>query len=220
MNDSEKIKDLMKARNLSQNAFAKETGVAQSYISYIINGKTKITEKIAKKICTALDIDLAYFQDEEEIVDEPELEEMLELNEIENNKVMTNTITDDDTSNYGDIISLAIQITDLRNELVEKIKNDRERDRYYNGVDQDFLHHVENLDKLTDKEAIDIILKEKESRKNRRTVKNRIFLIQGLLNSMTNPNLYQFVINGIDKTKNFEYKSRKELNNNGVNWDM
>ena len=65
MSDAEKIWELMKARHLSQNAFAKETGVAQSYISYILNGKQRLTEKIAKKICAALDIDMSYFQNEE-----------------------------------------------------------------------------------------------------------------------------------------------------------
>ena len=184
MTDSEKIKDLMKARNLSQNAFSKETGVAQSYISYIINGKQEITERIAKKICDALDIDISYFQKEESVKEEDEVV-------LENTKTEDKTsISVDDMAIFGDILEIAIKITELRNELLEKIKIDREKDKYYNGIDQNFLHHVEMLDKLSDKEAIDIILKEKESRKNRRNVKNRVFLIQGMLNSMTNPNLY------------------------------
>ncbi len=215
MSDAEKIKDLMKARNLSQNAFAKETGVAQSYISYIINGKQQITERIAKKICSALDIDIEYFKNEE--VDEEPVEEIIAIAEKETN---TNTISVDDAALYGDILEIAIKITELRGQLLEKIKIDREKDKYYNGIDQDFLHHVENLDKLSDKEAIDIILKEKESRKNRRTVKNRVFFIQGMLNAMPNPNLYQFVINGINRNKNFEYKPRNEMNNNAIKGDM
>ena len=216
MTDSEKIKDLMKARNLSQNAFAKETGVAQSYISYIINGKQQLTEKIAKKICTALDIDLSYFQEE---VEEKQPTQQ-EANNIAKNEDSTNVISTDDAAIYGDIIEIAIKITELRNQLVDKIKIDRDKDRYYNGIDQDFLHHVENLDKLSDKEAIDIILKEKESRKNRRTVKNRVFVLQNLLNTMTTPNLYQFVVYGINKTKNFEYKPRNEMNVNAINGDL
>ena len=209
MNDAEKILDLMKARNLSQNAFSKETGVAQSYISYIIHGKQRITEKIAKKICTALDIDMSYFQEEK--IEEPK----------EEVKEEENVISTDDATIYGDIIEIAIKITELRNELLAKIKSDREKDKYYNGIDQDFLHHVENLDKLSDKEAIDIILKEKESRKNRRNVKNRVFILQNLLNTITNPNLYQYVLYGISKTKNFEYKPRSEMNNaEKINGDM
>ena len=117
-------------------------------------------------------------------------------------------------------MTLGQKITELRNQLVDKIKIDRDKDRYYNGIDQDFLHHVENLDKLSDKEAIDIILKEKESRKNRRTVKNRVFVLQNLLNTMTAPNLYQFVVYGINKTKNFEYKPRSEMNVNAINGDL
>ena len=216
MNDAEKIKDLMKARNLSQNAFAKETGVAQSYISYIINGKQKLTEKIAKKICTALDIDLSYFQEE---VEEKQPTQQ-ETHNIVKNDDSTNVISTDDAAMYGDIIEIAIKITELRNQLVDKIKIDRDKDKYYNGIDQDFLHHVENLDKLSDKEAIDIILKEKESRKNRRTVKNRVFVLQNLLNTMTTPNLYQFVVYGINKTKNFEYKPRSEMSVNAINGDL
>ena len=217
MNDSEKIKDLMKARNLSQNAFAKETGVAQSYISYIINGKQQITERIAKKICSALDIDISYFQDEEEVVEEEENIENITTSIKTDDKT---SISVDDMAVFGDILEIAIKITELRNELVEKIKVDREKDKYYNGIDQDFLHHVEMLDKLSDKQAIDIILKEKESRKNRRSVKNRVFLIQGMLNSMTNPNLYIFAVNGINRAKNFEYKPRNEMNNNAFKGDM
>ena len=216
MNDSEKIKDLMKARNLSQNAFAKETGVAQSYISYIINGKQQITERIAKKICSALDIDISYFQDEEEVVEEENVENITTSIKTDDKT----SISVDDMAVFGDILEIAIKITELRNELLEKIKVDREKDKYYNGIDQDFLHHVEMLDKLSDKQAIDIILKEKESRKNRRNVKNRVFLIQGMLNSMTNPNLYIFAVNGINRAKNFEYKPRNEMNNNAFKGDM
>lgn len=216
MSDAEKIKDLMKARNLSQNAFAKETGVAQSYISYIINGKQQITERIAKKICSALDVDISYFKSEEEEVEEPIAETVITFPKEED----PNVISSEDLEVYGDILDIAIKITELRNQLLEKIKVDREKDKYYNGIDQDFLHHVENLDKLSDKEAINIILKEKESRKNRRTVKNRVFLIQGILNTLPNPNLYQFVINGINRTKNFEYKPRNELNTNAIKGDM
>lgn len=214
MSDSEKIKDLMKARNLSQNAFARETGVAQSYISYIINGKQEITERIAKKICDALDIDISYFQKEESVKEEDEV--VLENIKSEDK----NSISVDDMAVFGDILEIAIKITELRNELLEKIKIDREKDKYYNGIDQDFLHHVEMLDKLSDKQAIDIILKEKESRKNRRNVKNRVFIVQGILNSMTNPNLYAFAVNGINRSKNFEYKPRNEMNANGFKGDM
>ena len=217
MSDAEKIKDLMKARNLSQNAFAKETGVAQSYISYIINGKQQITERIAKKICTALDIDISYFEKEEK-QEEKTVPEVVE-NVIKNDNNVT-VISTEDAAIYGDILEIAIKITELRNQLLEKIKVDREKDKYYNGIDQDFLHHVENLDKLSDKEAIDIILKEKESRKNRRTVKNRVFVLQNLLNTMTTPNLYQFAINGINRTKTFEYKPRSEMNNNAISGDL
>lgn len=214
MSDSEKIKDLMKARNLSQNAFARETGVAQSYISYIINGKQEITERIAKKICDALDVDISYFQKEESVKEEDEV--VLENIKSEDK----NSISVDDMAVFGDILEIAIKITELRNELLEKIKIDREKDKYYNGIDQDFLHHVEMLDKLSDKQAIDIILKEKESRKNRRNVKNRVFIVQGILNSMTNPNLYAFAVNGINRSKNFEYKPRNEMNANGFKGDM
>ena len=217
MSDAEKIKDLMKARNLSQNAFAKETGVAQSYISYIINGKQQITERIAKKICTALDIDISYFEKEEK-QEEKTVPEVVE-NVIKNDNNVT-VISTEDAAIYGDILEIAIKITELRNQLLEKIKVDREKDKYYNGIDQDFLHHVENLDKLSDKEAIDIILKEKESRKNRRTVKNRVFFIQGILNAIPNPNLYQFVVNGINRAKTFEYKPRSEMNNNAISGDL
>ena len=216
MSDADKIKELIKARGISQNEFAKKTGVAQSYISYIINGKKDLTDGIAKKICNALGIDISYFREEkkEEVI-EPELTKI----EIKKNSEIEG-ISLDDAACYGDILDIAIQITKLRAQLLEKIKIDREKDKYYNAIDQDFLHHIENLDKLSDKDAIDIILKEKESRKNRRAVKNRVFLVQGMLNSMTNPNLYQFVINGLNRNKNFEYKPRNEMNLDETGGDL
>lgn len=216
MSDADKIKELIKARGISQNEFAKKTGVAQSYISYIINGKKDLTDGIAKKICNALGIDITYFREEKK-------EEVVELEPVKvevRNDFTTNCVSLDDAACYGDILDIAIKITELRTQLLEKIKVDREKDKYYNAIDQDFLHHIENLDKLSDKDAIDIILKEKESRKNRRTVKNRVFLIQGMLNSMTNPNLYQFVINGLNRNKNFEYKPRNEMSLNEVDGDL
>ena len=118
MSDAEKIKDLMKARNLSQNAFAKETGVAQSYISYIINGKQQITERIAKKICSALDIDMSYFEREEVVKEEPINEALITFPKEEDK----NTISVDDAALYGDILDIAIKITELRSQLLEKIK--------------------------------------------------------------------------------------------------
>ena len=45
-------------------------------------------------------------------------------------------------------------------------------------------------------------------------------MLQNLINTMTAPNLYQYVICGINKTKNFEYKPRSEMNTNGINGDM
>ena len=49
---------------------------------------------------------------------------------------------------------------------------------------------------------------------------SRVFFIQGMLNAMPNPNLYQFVINGINRNKNFEYKPRNEMNSNAIKGDM
>ena len=37
---------------------------------------------------------------------------------------------------------------------------------------------------------------------------------------MTNPNLYIFAVNGINRAKNFEYKPRNELNTNAIKGDM
>ena len=121
MSDAEKIKELMKSRNLSQNMFSKQTGVAQSYISYIINGKQKITERIAKKICAALDIDMSYFQEEskEEVEEEPVVETIITFPKEEDKE----TISLEDSTLYGDILEIAIKITELRGQLLEKNQN-------------------------------------------------------------------------------------------------
>lgn len=196
MTDAEKIKQLINARGWTQNKFSKETGVAQSYISYIIRGQKSLTDHIARKICTALRIDISYFEKQEEI--EEEVQEETE----------EQTIQEDDISNYKDIVEIAKTITDLRAILLEKIKEERENDKKYNGIDQDFLHGIENLDKLSEKEAIEMVLKERDSRKNRRVTKNRIFFIQGMLNGLTITDYYKFVMNGYEQTKNFKYNPR------------
>lgn len=203
MNDAQKIQKLIAEKNWSQNKFAKETGIAQSYISYIIRGQKELSENMVKKICSSLKIDTSYFI-------EPKKEEdlIIEVEAKEEPKLL------DEADNYKDIFEIALQITKLRASLLEKIKTERENDKKYNGIDQDFLHGIENLDNLSEKEAIDMILNERATRKIRRITKNRIFILQGLLSNMPIADYHRFAVNGYEQTRNFKYNPRATESSN------
>ena len=53
---SSRLKKLLDDKNLSMNAFAKQLGVSQPYISDIVNGKTRSPKNILE-IATALGVD-------------------------------------------------------------------------------------------------------------------------------------------------------------------
>lgn len=208
MKDGEKIVELMKARKMTQNGFARETKVAQSYISYIVNGKKDLTEGIKKKICTNLGIDISYFDDNQELEDNTNTKIENDETKKDYNKA-ENILSGQNLKDYGDILQIAIEMQKYRNQLLELIKKERENVKYYGGIDQDFLHKIENIEELSDEEAIEILLKEKHSRKDRRVCKNRIWILQSLMDKILH-NPYQFVLEGINATKNFNYKKKIE----------
>lgn len=215
MNDGEKIMELMMARGLSQNGFAKETGIAQSYISYIVNGKKTLSDEMKVRICKALDIDMAYFNNDDEIkinkVESTKKEDDTQ-NEIRNNN---KKLAQEDMTDYSDILSVANELQKNRNKVLDMIKIEREKLKYYSDVDVDFLHKIENIEDLSDDEAIKIVIDEKKSRKERRMCKNRTWILQNLLNKITIPNPYGFVVEGINATKTYEYKKRTD-NRGGI----
>ena len=115
----------------------------------------------------------------------------------------------------GDIIEIAKQLGTIRFQLVQMIEKERSNITKYDKEDQDFLHKLENLEELTDKEAIEMFIKEKKNRENRRSYKVRYYLIQCLLESITLKNPSAFIIQAIQRSKDFTYVPRviEELKN-------
>ena len=93
-------------------------------------------------------------------------------------------------------------------QFIELIKKEREQLSNYDKADQDFLHRLENLEELTDQEAIDLVIKEKKNRESRRNNKVRIYLIQSLLNGITIKNPPAFIEQGIQNSKTWKYVPR------------
>ena len=108
----------------------------------------------------------------------------------------------------GDIIEIAKQLGTIRFQLVQMIEKERSNITIYDKEDQDFLHKLENLEELTDKEAIEMFIKEKKNRENRRSYKVRYYLIQCLLESITLKNPSAFIIQTIQRSKDFTYVPR------------
>lgn len=121
------------------------------------------------------------------------------------NDKVDNSLTFVDT---GDIKVLAREMGAIIHQFIELIKKEREKLSNYDKVDQDFLHRLENLEELTDREAIDLVIKEKKNRESRRNNKIRIYLIQSLLNGITIKNPPAFVEQGIQNSKTWKYVPR------------
>lgn len=109
------------------------------------------------------------------------------------------------TTDTSDIKILARELGSITYQLVELIKKEREKLSIYDKQDQEFLHRIENLEELTDQEAINLMIKEKKIRESRRNNKVRIYLIQSLLNGITIKNPAMFVEKGISNCKNWTY---------------
>lgn len=57
MNTAERVKELRKTLNLSQEAFGKKVGVQKSAISKIEKGENGLKEQLAKLICSEFNVD-------------------------------------------------------------------------------------------------------------------------------------------------------------------
>lgn len=137
------------------------------------------------------------------------------ISQVEENKIPTVVYSSQERlehklnmPNTGDIIEIAKQLGTLRFQLVQMIEKERDCINEYNKADQDFLHRIEALEELTDQEAIDMLIKEKKNRESRRNYKVRYYLIQCLLDSIILKNPSAFIIQTIQKSKDFTYVPR------------
>ena len=108
----------------------------------------------------------------------------------------------------GDILELARQLGALRYQLVQKIQKEYEIVGKYDKLDQDFLHKLENLDELSNEDAIKLVVQEKKNRESRRVYKVRYYLIKCLLDSMPIKNPSSFIAQAIQRSKDYQYIPR------------
>lgn len=187
MSFNEKLKEAMKIRGISQRRLEKETGIKQATISYYCSGKITPKEDNKEKIIRALDLSTDYFNEEEKYVVKKDCRDI--RNTLE---------TKIDVEDVTDILEISKELGSIRYKLIQMVEKAREEVKRYNIADQTFLHKLEFLDTLTDEAAIDMLLEEKQVRELRRKNKNRLILIQELLNSILIKNPNAFIVKAIN----------------------
>jgi len=184
----EKFKNLMKVRGITQSELSKETGIRQPAISEYVNGKRFPTSETQRKIIEALDLPDNYFET-------PDKKKIIDIKEEERRNKPNKRV---EVDCIAEILDISKRLGAIRLELIELVEKTREEVKDYNKNDQTFLHTLEFLDELTEKEAIDMIIKEKKSREERRSAKNKLYLISALLDSMLMKNPNAFVVKAIN----------------------
>lgn len=112
---------------------------------------------------------------------------------------------------FSDIIEVSRELGAIRFKLCEMYNKESKKQSFYDRQDQDFLHKLENLEELTDTEAINMIVEEKKKRENRRNHKIRMTIIDGLTKGIRkNPNAY--VVETIKNRDNFKYNEKAKEN--------
>lgn len=193
-----KFKKLMEERGYSQRFLAEKTGVCQANISYYLNEKTipskKTVQVFAREFCVEY----------EDLMNDPEL--------IEKKK----------EGAYDDILEIAKQLGNIRFDLIQKLQELNNTETNYNGLDQDFLHKIENIADLTKEEAYEIILNEQKSRKNRRNAKVRKYLIKLLLDGFLIKAPVTYMNKIIENSQNWQYipKVMDELKKDNSLYDL
>ena len=77
--------------------------------------------------------------------------------------------------------------------------------------EKSFEENLENLEEITDTEAVNMIIEEKRKRETRRSHKMRQTMLRTMINGMPkNPNAY--VVETIKNRDNFKYRQRVKEN--------
>lgn len=112
---------------------------------------------------------------------------------------------------FSDIIEVSRELGAVRFKITEMINKESKKQSFYDKQDQDFLHKLENLEEITDTEAVNMIIEEKRKRETRRSHKMRITMLSTMINGMPkNPNAY--VVETIKNRDNFKYRQRVKEN--------
>lgn len=179
-----KLKQIMEEKGYSQRFLAEKTNIGQSNLSYYLRGITTPSKKTVRVLANELCVDI------EDLLNNPEL------------------VQQQQQGDYDDILEIAKQLGAVRFQLIQLIQGLEGDETDYNGQDQDFLHKIENIEDLTEAEALSIIKEEQAKRKKRRSVKTRKHLIQLLLNGFLIKNPYAYMQKVIEKSKNWTYIPR------------
>jgi transcriptional regulator with XRE-family HTH domain len=188
----EKMKKTMEELGWSQNFLAQMSGIAQSAVSYYLQGVKKPSKKTVQALAKALKVDY------EDLIDTGEVEPITPLVEEKKSE-----------NEYQDILDVAQEMGNLRFKLIQMIQELDEGK--FNAQDIDFLHAVENIehiDNMTGEEALKMLMKAHYDRKNRRHCKERKYLIQLLLDGflIKNPSIY--ITKVIERSKDWTYIPR------------
>lgn len=112
---------------------------------------------------------------------------------------------------FSDIIEVSRELGAVRFKIIEMLNKENKKQSFYDGQDQDFLHKLENLEEITDTEAVNMIIEEKRKRETRRSHKMRQTMLRTMINGMPkNPNAY--VVETIKNRDNFKYRQRVKEN--------
>ena len=134
-------------------------------------------------------------------------------NVIYSNNVKPKYINPTNYENFHDIIEIAKEFGTVKFQLDEKMKKTQAEQSFYDKCDQDLLHKLEDLDDEAadlEEQIVKLVKEYIPIRKQRRVVKDRLLLLQGLSMGMrNNPNEYVFsTIKGFEKQR--YYNSNKE----------
>lgn len=107
-----------------------------------------------------------------------------------------------------EIQNLAKELGNIRFRLIELIQKNEEEIKKYNEQDNIFLHRLELLEDLSDEDILAMCKGEKARRQSRRHIKDRYYLLKGLLDGIIikNPSAFvkQVITGGEDVCTNIE----------------
>lgn len=116
-----------------------------------------------------------------------------------------------ENEDFSDIIEVSREVGAVRFKIIEMLNKENKKQSFYDRQDQDFLHKLENLEEITDTEAVNMIIEEKRKRETRRSYKLRKTMLLTLINGMPkNPNAY--VVETIKNRDSFKYRQRVKEN--------
>ena len=106
---------------------------------------------------------------------------------------------------HGYMVEYARKFGALVYELIEELKEAREKVQYYDQLEEDLIHTLENMELLKEKDAIQMAITLKKSRNERRFYKDKVFLLQSFLDKILIKEPEKFVRTGIDMINNSKY---------------